>query len=220
MNKSKYYLNILLGLLAISTGLISGCAPQQTQGIQLGAPIFQDDFTNPQSGWYVYKADSSKGGAYEQGDYSIWSIGRNKVVVLNPKTNQELGNFAVEVDLRKTTTLNGALMGIIYRLDKDGNYYQFAITDNRTFYVGRAGGQGLERQIQPETPSDVIKPANEYNHLKLVCSGENQDFYINGSKLATITDNTSLKGELGISFGNWAPSENFTFTNFKLFSLK
>jgi hypothetical protein len=217
---SNYCLNIVLSLLAISTSLISGCKTQQTPGAEYGAPIFQDDFKDSQSGWFVYKADSSKGGAYEQGDYSVWSVGKNTVVVLNPKTNQELGNFAVEVDLRTTSTLNGALMGIIYRLDKDGNYYRFAITDNRTFYVGQGNSKGLENALEPMTPSDIIKPGNEYNHLKLVCSGENQDFYINGSKLATITDNTSLKGELGISFGNWTPSENFTFTNFKLFSLK
>jgi len=216
---SNYCLNIVLGLLAMSTGLISGCATQQTQGTQLGAPIFQDDFTNPQSGWYVYKADSSKGGAYEQGDYSVWSVGKNTVVVLNPKTTQQLGNFESEVDVRKTSTLNGAAMGIIYRLDANGNYYRFAITDNQTYYVS-SGVKGLEREIQPETPSDTIKPGNEFNQLKVVCSGDNQDFYINGSKVASITDNTSSKGELGIAFGNWTPSENFTFTNFKLYSLK
>ena len=220
MKTSKYCLNILLSLLVISTGLISGCVTQQTPGTEYGAPIFQDDFKDPQSGWFVYKADSSKGGAYEQGAYSVWSIGKNTVFVLNPKTNQELSNFAVEVDLRKTSALNGALMGIIYRLDKDGNYYRFAITDNRTFYVGSGGRNGLENELEPMTHSDIIKLGNEYNHLKLVCSGENQDFYINGSKLASITDNTSLKGELGISLGNWAPSENYTFTNFKLYNLK
>jgi hypothetical protein len=206
-------------LLAISTGFISGCVTRQTPGAESGTPIFQDDFKDPKSGWVVYKADSSKGGAYEQGDYSVWSIGKNTVIVLNPKTRQQLGNNAAEVDLRETSTLNGTVMGIIYRLDNNGNYYRFTITDNQTFYVSR-GSQGLEKEIEPETPSDTIKPANEYNHLKVVCSGDNQDFYINGSKLASITDNTSLKGELGIAFGNWTPSENFTFTNFKLYSLK
>ncbi|MGA2158503.1 MAG: hypothetical protein WB588_06995 [Dehalococcoidia bacterium] len=219
MNKSKYYLNVLLGLLAVSTGLISGCAPQQTQGTQLGAPIFQDDFNNPQSGWYVYKADSSKSGAYGQGEYDVWSVGKNTVIVLNPKTTQSLSNFEAEVDVRKTSTLKGAVMGMIYRLDANGNYYRFSISDNRTYYISR-GVKGMELEIQPEIPSDVIKPANEYNQLKVVCSGDNQDFYINGSKLNSITDNMSRQGELGIVLGNWAPSENFTMTNFKLFNLK
>jgi hypothetical protein len=110
-------------------------------------------------------------------------------------------------------------MGIIYRLDDAGNYYRFAISDNRTFYVGRGKG-GFEEQIHEDTYSDIIKPGNEYNRLKVVCLGDNQDFYINGIKMATLTDNTSLKGELGISFSNWAPSENYTFTNFKLYKLK
>ncbi|MCX6006779.1 MAG: hypothetical protein NTZ34_05905, partial [Chloroflexi bacterium] len=185
-----------------------------------GTLIFQDDFTDPKSGWFIYKADSTKGGAYEQGAYSVWAVGSNTVIALNPKTRQQLKNFSAEVDLRETSSIRGAVMGIIYRLDNAGTYYRFAITDNRSFYVGRKSALGIEEEVYPQTPSDIIKPADEYNRLKVVCIGENQDFYINGTKLATLTDNTSLKGELGISFSNWAISENYTFTNFKLYNLK
>ena len=219
MKRSNYYyMSILLSLLVLSTGFISGCTPQQISP-ENGALIFQDDFTNPKSGWSIYKADSTKGGAYEQGAYSVWSAGKNTVIALNPKTKQQFKDFSAEVDLRETTSIRGAVMGIIYRLDDAGTYYRFAITDNRSFYVGRGNG-GFEEEIYEMVSSDVIKPGNEYNRLKVVCQGENQDFYINGTKMATLTDNISLKGELGIAFSNLSPSENFTFTNFKLYKLK
>ena len=214
-----YYLSILLSLLVLSTGFISGCVPPQGTSSEQGTLIFQDDFTDPKSGWVIYKADSAKGGAYEQGAYSVWSVGKNTVIALNPKTRQQLKDFSAEVDLRETTSIRGAVMGIIYRLDDAGNYYRFAITDNQTFYVGRGNG-GYEEEIREMEPSDIIKPGNEYNRLKVVCQGENQDFYINGTKLASLTDNVSMKGELGISFSNWVPSENYTFTNFKLYNVK
>ena len=221
MKRSNYYyISILLSILVLSTGFISSCtSPQQTSS-ENGTLIFQDDFTDPKSGWFIYKADSTRGGAYEQGDYNAWADGKNTVIALNPKTRQQLQDFSAEVDLRETSAIRGAVLGIIYRLDNAGYYYRFAITDNRTFYVGKKSEFGVEEEVHPQTPSDIIKPANEYNRLKVVCIGENQDFYINGTKLATLTDNTSLKGELGIIFSNWAPSENYTFTNFKLYNLK
>ncbi|MGD0854894.1 MAG: hypothetical protein ABSA18_03720 [Dehalococcoidia bacterium] len=221
MKKSNYYyISILLSILVLSTGFISSCtSPQQTSS-ENGTLIFQDDFTDPKSGWFIYKADSTKGGAYDQGAYSVWTQGKNTVIALNPKTRQQLKDFSAEVDIRETSPIRGAVLGIIYRFGNDGYYYRFAITDNRTFYVAKKSDLGVEEEIYQQTPSSIIKPADEYNRLKVVCIGENQDFYINGTKLATLTDNTSLKGELGILFSNWAVSENYTFTNFKLYELK
>jgi hypothetical protein len=217
MRTSKYAISALLSLLVILTGLVSGCTTQTDT--ESGKLIFQDDFKDPQSGWFTYKADDTKGGAYESGDYRVWSTAKNTVVVLNPKIRQQLSDFSAEVDVRETTPSKGAVMSIIYRLNDVGNYYRFAITDNQTFYVGRSDGQ-FEEEIAPMTSSEFIKPGNEYNRLKVVCKGDTQNFYVNGNKLTTLSDNTSLKGELGIAFSNWAPSENYTFTNFKLYSLK
>jgi hypothetical protein len=214
---SKYALSAVLTLLVILSGLVSGCVTQTDA--ELGKLIFQDDFKDSKSGWFIYKADDTKGGGYEPGDYRVWAATKATVVVLNPKTRQQLSDFAAEVDVRKTSSQQGAIMSIIYRLNDNGNYYRFAITDNRTFYVGRSDGQ-FEEEIEPMTSSEFIKPGNEYNRLKVVCKGSTQDVYVNGNKLATLSDNTSLKGELGIAFSNWAPSENYTFTNFKLYSLK
>jgi len=218
MRNYKYGICVFLSILFISTTFITGCTPSQ-QSTETGPMVFQDDFTNPNSGWSIYKADETKGGEYQQGAYHVWSIGKNTVIALNPKTRQQLGDFSAEVDLRTTSEIRGAVMGIIYRLDNDGKYYRFAITDNQTYYVGK-GYQGFEEELKPMEHSDTIKPAGEYNRLKIICKGENQDLYINDIKVGNLTDNTSLTGELGISFSNWAPTENYTFTNFKLNKLK
>lgn len=219
MKLSKYCISIFLSILFVSTSLITGCISLDGQSAQTGPLIFEDDFTDPNSGWFIYNADSTRGGAYVQGAFSVWSSGKNTVIALNPKTRQQLGDFSAEVDVRETSDNRGAVMGIIYRLDNDGNYYRFAITDNQTYYVGK-GKQGLEEELKPMEHSSVIKPGSEYNRLKVVCQGANHDFYINDTKMGNISDNTSFKGELGISFSNWSPSENYTFTNFKLYKLK
>lgn len=211
------FINALVSMLFVLAALLPGCTPSQTP--ENGSLIFEDDFTNTNSGWFVYKADDAKIGEYEKGAYSIRSIGKNTVIALNPKTRQQITDFVAEVDLRSTSDQSGAFMGIIYRLNNSGIYYRFAISDNQTYYVGKRI-ELVEEEIKPQTTSEFIKPANEYNHLKVVCRGNSHEFYANGAKLGSLTDNTSLSGELGIAFSNWSPSENFTFTNFKLYKLE
>ncbi|MBN1374989.1 MAG: hypothetical protein JXA01_02415 [Dehalococcoidia bacterium] len=212
-------INVFVSTLVILTAILTGCTSSQGQTIDSGSLVFQDDFTDPSSGWFIYNADDAKSGGYQDGAYSIGSIGKNTVIVLNPKTRQQLANFSAEVDLRSTSKQPGAFMGIIYRLNNSGIYYRFAISDNQTYYVGKRT-ELVELEIMPKTHSESIKPVNEYNHLKVVCSGDSHEFYANGAKLGSLTDNTSLSGELGVAFSNWSPSENFTFTNFKLYNLK
>ena len=212
MKISMQYKCIFLSTLMIVTGLISGCS--QT-GFNNEKVVYQDNFTNPDSGWFVYKADADKGGKYDNGAYSVWANSPSTVIVLNPNTRQAPGNFALEVDVKKTSAEKGALLGIVYRLDNSGHYYRFAISDNQTYSLG-SGTTGIEEQIKPDEHSDSIKPANEINHLKLVCKGQIHELYINGASLATVTDNASLNGEIGMVFSNWATTANYSFTNFKL----
>ncbi len=215
MKTSKYGLSVLLTALVLLAGLIPGCAAP-TASAGSGKLVFHDDFTDPKSGWYVYKADSTKGGYYGQDSYNVWSQGHNNVIVLNPKTTQDLSDFTVEVDVRRIGAAEGSLMGVIYRLDTSGQYYRFSVSENQTYYITRGGG-GVERGIHPQVFSQAVKPATDYNRLKVVCSGVQQDFYINGTKVDSITDNVTMKGQMGMIFGNWAPSENYTFTNFNLY---
>lgn len=215
MDKS-YFISIVLSILLLSTGLLTGCTPSGGSSAIAEPFVFEDDFTNPNSGWFVYNSDNTKGGEYTQGAYRVWAIDKNTVIALNPKTRQQLADFSVEVDVRQSSDRKPARMGIVYRLDNAGHYYRFAISENQTFYVGEKSDLGIEEVLHDETYSDIIKPGNEYNRLKLVCRGENHEFYINGIKMAAISDNTSVKGELGMAFSNIVPSENFTFTNFKL----
>jgi hypothetical protein len=177
--------------------------------------VFQDDLSNPNSGWFVYKAGETKGGKYDKGFYSVWSHAQDTVLVLNPKLRKQYDNFIVEVDVQRTSEETGTLLGIIYRLDDAGHYYRFCISDNQTYYV-TSRINGIDQQLNLSETSSSIKPVTEINRLKLVCDGTIQDLYVNGNKLDSVTDNTSLTGEMGLAFINLSPTASYTFTNFKL----
>jgi hypothetical protein len=216
VNTAKLNISVLLIALVSITGLVPACNTSPSSTGQTGKVIFQDDFKDPNSGWFVYKQDETKVGKYEAGDYSVSSSAKNTVVVLNPKTRQNIGDFAVEVDVKKTSGDTGTALGIIYRLNNDGKYYRFAITDNQTFWIGKNDG-GFEKQLYEMKSSPYIKPAAEGNRLKVVCNGLQQEVYVNDNKVATVSDNTSLKGELGMAFSNFGTlTASYTFSNFVL----
>jgi hypothetical protein len=208
---------MLTAVLILGTGLISGCNTlPNVPGNTAASIAFQDDFKDPKSGWFVYKADPNKGGSYENGGYKVWTTARDTVIALNPKTRQEIGDFTVEANVQRLSEGYGTAMGFIYRLTADGRYYRFAVTDNQTYWVGRRTNL-LEEQIVDETYSSYIKPSSEVNRLKVVCKGAQQEVYVNGNLLTSVTDNVSLKGELGMAFSNYGkPAASYIFSDFKL----
>jgi hypothetical protein len=219
LNIFKYRICILLIIVILFSVPGYSCNGIGAQMPGTETLVFQDDLSNPNSGWFVYKADETKGGKYENGIYNVWTNTKDTVLVLNPKLRKQFSNFSAEVDVRRTSEDMGALLGIIYRLDDTGHYYRFSISDNQTYLVSLATN-GLEQQLNKKDFSSFIKPGNETNTLKLVCKGETQEVYVNGNKLDTITDNTSLTGEIGLGFSNWAPAASYTFTNFKLYKIE
>lgn len=205
-----------MALLIVS--LASACTARPSSGASAtGGLIFEDNFTNPSTGWSVIGADQTIGGKYNNGSYDVWTNDRRQVIVNNSRLGK-FSDFTAEVSLKKTSGLPGALYGIVYRFDDAGHYYRFAITDNRTWVVGRMSNMlPVEEMLVELQSSDFIKPGNETNVLKVVCLGENQDFYINGSKLWSTTDNTSLNGEIGLMFSNWTTSAGYSISDFKLY---
>lgn len=220
MITAKQYINVLITGLVLAAGLVTGCNLSPTApGDINGKVVFQDDFKDPNSGWFVYKADDTKGGKYDDGAYSVWANVKSTIIALNPKTRQKFGHFTVEVDVKQTSVGRGTASGIIYRMNDLGIHYRFAVTDNQTFWIG-LNKIGLEEQIHEEEFSEYIKPAGESNRLKVVCTAAEQQVYANGHKLATISDNISKIGELGMAFSNFGtPTAAYTFSNFKLWSI-
>jgi hypothetical protein len=211
----------LLSMAVLIASLVSACAaPPPVMGPDGGKIIFQDDFKDPKSGWFVYGADASMSGKYGVGSYDVQAVDRKQIIVLNPRLKQQQGDYEVEATVKKTSGPVGALLGIVYRFGDNGYYYRFSITDNRTWVVGRKSAAVFEEMMMELQSSDFIRPGDEANSLKVVCRGENQDFYVNGNKLGSISDNTSLKGDVGMIFSNWTTNAGYSFSDFRLTSLK
>lgn len=189
----------------------TSCTPPKPQG----NVVFQDDFSDPNSGWAIINAGENLGGTYVPGGFTVWAKFLNEPFLVNPKLLQPFSNFTVEADVRSVPMTTGSVATIIYRADNAGNFYNFGISDNQSYFISKSV-KGSENYIYTPAHSEFIKTGSETNRMKVVCSGPTQEFYVNDNMLATIKDDTSPKGVICMSFAFGDSSDNFTVTGLKV----
>jgi uncharacterized repeat protein (TIGR02543 family) len=173
-------------------------------------PSFQDDFSNPNSGWVV--ASTVEGDRrYEAGEYSLLV----KSDVLLESTNAYIGqqaDLAVEVDARLLAGGNAAAYGVSFR-PAYSNCYAFLVSSAGTYSVGKFF-QHNWYALQPWTASSYIATGGNANRLKVVCKGTTIEVYANGQKLASVNDVSLTSGYIGLvaqPSGTYAHFDNFRF---------
>lgn len=207
----------LVVLTALLVASLSACSGLQggPLGTQQGPVLmFEDDFSDPTSGWEV----SPQGGIkdYYNGTYHIqiddpnifsWSV-----------VQQAYGDVIVEVDVAFTGSADLAEMGIICRMvnnqdfyfmtiRSDGAYAIFKMYQGNEFFLGMDGYQ----------PSDAINPGLNTNRLTASCVGEQLSLAVNGTPLANVTDSSYLLGDVGVIAGAFEQTNvNVYFDNFQV----
>src|SRR5437764_11291819 len=110
-------LKLLIVILALRLGAI---APQAAE-----KPIlFQDDFSNPASGWMAYKTDYAEFG-YVDGEYRIL-LNKADFNTYSLLPKQTFGNCSVEVDVRLAAGPANGVFGILCRGEADQQAIQKA----------------------------------------------------------------------------------------------
>jgi hypothetical protein len=204
-------------LLLLFTGLLSACGgilETSTAGAAGPLLLFEDDFSNPASGWEI----SSQGGIknYYNGTYHIgiddanifsWSV-----------AGQAYGDVLIDVDVAFTGSADLAEMGIICRMENDqdfyfltirsdGGYAIFKMYQGNEFFLGMSGYQH----------SDVINQGLATNHLHVECRGETLVLTVNGQELARVNDASYQVGDVGLIAGAFSGTDvNVFYDNFKV----
>jgi hypothetical protein len=183
-------------LLIFALLLLTGC-------LGVSGP-FTDDFSEPASGWGSASHETYVRG-YQQGRYLIqvdvpqWFVwttaGRNYEdaqieVLVHPNEEVQSGYFSDDH------------YGVLCRFTKDQFYY-FAISTDGYYAIFLRSGEG---ELQPLTgramlKSSVIHTDGSDNSLLAVCEGTLLTFFVNGEQIAQVTDDTLLKGDVGMAAG-------------------
>ncbi len=181
-----------------------------------GEVMFQDDFSNPSSGW-VNLIDEDYGILdYFDGYYRVAVQGDHQMLWTGPGMN--FSDVRLEADAIKVIGSPDDIFGVICRGTDQKNFYFFIISSDGYYGIGKMiNGVQTLIDIPGLLPSEIITQGKAINHLRADCVADQLDFYVNGGKLASVNDIDLTSGDVGVIAGNLeSPQTVVLFDNFSV----
>ncbi len=206
-------------ILLISTLLFSVLACQAVSsgtsgnGEPSGSVLFQDDFSDPSSGWDRVNVDDGITD-YADGAYRIYVNTSDSDVWANP--GLKFDDVYVEVDATKIGGADDNDYGVVCRYQDGDNFYFFVISSDGYYGVGKVL-QGEQQLIGMDSmpPSEVIKKGNVTNHLRAGCVGNKLSLTINDQLLGEYDGTDFTSGDVGLVAGSFSEAGvDIHFDNF------
>jgi hypothetical protein len=185
-------------------------------------PVFQtvldERFADNQRGW-PSNPDSTAWIA--DGVYHLFAREANRFVSIWAPGLRAFGDVEVSGRFHKSGGPPGGGYGLIVRdqgpdprdgLNQGGRYYVLEVGEGRQWGAWRRETDHWV-DLQPFTPSDVVRPPPESNDLTVRAIGSHLIFIVNGVQIADIVDPTLASGKVGIYVagdGNMVDAERFT----------
>lgn len=188
-----FLLLVLLLLLGACSKGLEGAAVIALPTQARDAVLFQDDFSNPKSGW----DRASQGGNstdYADGKYRITLATPQQDIWANPYQYFDQ-DIIVEVDVWQNPSTVQAAYGIICGYSDVNNFY--ALTIGGGGYVeifSYQQGQRLTLYSAENQPGID----SEHNHLEALCASSALQLRVNGSLFAEVEAPEFLYGDVGL----------------------
>jgi len=172
--------------------------PEQPNNI-----LFEDDFSDPSSGWDRY--DDTEGVAdYSDNGYLIQVFTDNQFYFANPGLTDLPGDVRIEVEATKINGPDDNSFGIICRYQDVSNFYRFIATSDD--YAGILLVQdNVMTNLSGEnlTPITAALPGNATNNLRADCIGDTLTLFVNGEEVLSVQDSTFTDGDVGLFAGTF-----------------
>ncbi len=186
-----------------------------------GKVLYQDDFADPSTGWAsITDADGITD--YDNGFYrirvdTIGSDGNGMDMWSHPGQDLD-GDISIEVDATKIGGPDDNDMGVLCRYSKENdafNFYYFLITSDGYVAIAKMKESQSETISGKEMiASDAVKKTGT-NHIRADCVGNKLTLYVNGTRVASATDDEFTSGDIGLIAGTFeTPGVDIHFDNF------
>ena len=201
-----------------SVPAILPAAPSETIQDESGLPalqqnqnvIFQDDFTNPGSGWTVFTNDFGEG-KYENGSYFLKctrpSYPEFKVYTINPALTSLTG-FVLDMDVTMLSGSRDDRVGILLKwpdinpmgiagYEQPSDYYFLLYpADMSVCCYSKHQIKGSSADLEPgyflrRAPYTCVKGVNSVNNIK-IWFNPGVFFSVNGNKLVNVSSDADL----------------------------
>ena len=184
--------------------LVSGCSAFHNgkisqdllPGKESGQVLFEDDFTDPSSGWEVINnAYELKG--YSSGGYMI-SVNQTDSRAVST-TNLNYSNVVISVETQKITGARDTQFGLVCRFQDKFNFYAFTVSAD-----GYAGIVRVVDGVAELLGSDQflrvegIKMDDGINALVAKCENDTLQLVVNGETVISANDDSINNGDAGL----------------------
>ena len=202
-------------LLAVSVAcsLIPSGGDGETESEKPSNVLFQDDFTDPSSGWDQVSVEDGITD-YVDGAYRILVNTENTDVWSNPGLNFD--DTQIEVEAKKVGGDDNNDFGIICRYLDTNNFYFLVISSDGYYGIGKfLEGEQILIGDESMPPSEDINQGNATNSLRADCVGNTLSIHVNGVLLAEYEDDSFTSGDVGLLAGSFdVPGTDIHFDNF------
>jgi hypothetical protein len=205
-------IGIVLGLAACDGA--DEVVPNGKSGTPRPNAVFEDDFSNPASGWETWSDANGSFVAYQNGGLRI--LVKEKQFDYWSRPGKRFVDVRIEVDAIKLAGPNDNDLGVICRYQDRNNFYAFLVSSD-----GYAGilkvDEGKYKVISGTqlTASQYVRQGEALNHLQADCIGQSLAMFVNGQVVAQAQDAGFAAGEVGVIAGtNATPGVDIFFDNF------
>jgi hypothetical protein len=204
---------ILLTSLALACKVFAPGTNNLPGDGQAGEILFEDDFSDPLSGWSRVTAAGGKTD-YDDGVYRILVNEANTDIWTKP--GLDFRDVRIEVTAFKVGGDRDNRFGIICRAMDANNFYTFIISSDGYYGIGKIKNQGHTLiGMDALQPSDAISLGSSLNHIRADCIDDNLSLYVNGQLVAQVRDLDFPAGDVGLIAGTYAtPGTDIRFDDF------
>ena len=225
--KTKEEVEMRKDLIALAALVLAGLACQTLSGggnpnvspsaVPSRQVLFQDDFSNTNSGWPA-ATDNEKSANYSSdGQYLMQALTPQQDVWAHP--GQNFTDVSVEVDATKASGPDNNGFGVVCRFQDNDNFYYFMVSSDGYQVIGKyAAGTNKYLSAEKMQQTNAIRSGNEVNHIRGDCKGSTLTLYANGQQLSSVTDTSFTSGDVGLIVGTFDdPNVGVLFDNFAVY---
>lgn len=209
---TKLKLTIFFSILLI-TGLACEPTTQTQEAILDSGTLFEDDFSNQESGWPI-TSDTSGYNGYNEENYRIFVTQPNMVIWATP--GQSFTDVSIEVDATKVGGDDDNQFGVVCRHTDLDNLYVIMISSDGFYGFFKKINNSEFTLIGAEqmNVSEAINQGDATNHIRVDCIGSNLALYVNNTLVDQVQDNGLTSGDIGLMAGTFdIPGTDIRFDN-------
>ena len=173
---------------------------EPTQEVVAGGVLFEDDFSDPDSGWGDGENETALR-EYRDGEYVIEVYETGWFIWVNPEAGS-LSNTHTTVTITNPGEALDPTFGVICNYVDDSAFYYMGIGPDGYYAIVRAEGEDdifLTSDEDLWVQSDHIEVNAESYTLEAICASDGTlALVVNGVEIASVQDDTYTEGDVGL----------------------